>query len=165
MRIDFYISPATRDKFVSSCEAVIRNVGRATKAGTIQACEEVLEESLKQVPRDTGALASTAFYDVTRRAATKNYTYEGVVGYAGQAGAGMSYDRLNPKSGVAVSAYVTRVHEDLSASHPNGGKAKFLEDPVREYGASRFKRVAETHWANAIALSNRGGSSIIPTIK
>lgn len=165
MRIDFYISPATRDMFASSCEAVIRNVDRATKAGTTQACQEILEESLRQVPRDTGTLASTAFYDVQRRRSTKNYTYEGVVGYAGQAGAGMSHDRVNPKSGAAASKYATKVHEDLSAMHPNGGKAKFLEDPVRAYGATRFKRVAETHWMNAIHLSNRGGASIIPTVK
>lgn len=165
MRVDFYLSPAETNRFASSCEAVIRNVGRATKAGTIQACQEILEESLKQVPRDTGALASTGFYEVSRRMATKNYTYEGVVGYAGQAGAGVSYDRLNPKSGTAVSAYVMRVHEDLEASHPNGGKAKFLEDPVRAYAAGRFKRVAETHWSNAIHMSGSGGVSVIPTIK
>lgn len=165
MRIDFYLSPAVRDQFASSCEAVIRNVDRATKAGTEQACREILEESLKQVPRDTGTLASTAFYDVRRRMATKSYTYEGIVGYAGQSGVGMSHDRVNPKSGAAASSYVMKVHEDLEASHPNGGKAKFLEDPVRAYGATRFKRVAETHWMNAIHLSNIGGASIIPTIK
>ena len=165
MRIDFYLSNNEANRFASSCEAVIRNVGRATKTATTQACQEILEESLKQVPRDTGALASTGFYDVSRRMATKNYTYEGVVGYAGQAGSGVSHDRLNPKSGVAVSEYVMRVHEDLSASHPGGGKAKFLEDPVRAYAAGRFKRVAETHWNNAIHLSGSGGVSIIPTIK
>lgn len=165
MRIDFYISPADRNAFASSCEAVLRNVGNATKAGTEQACKEILEESLKQVPRDTNTLASTAFYTVQRRMATKNYTYEGVVGYAGQAGAGMSHDKVNPKTGAAASQYVTKVHEDLEASHPNGGKAKFLEDPVREYAASNFKRVAETHWLNAIYLSDRGGASIIPTLK
>ena len=165
MRIDFYISPADQDRFASSCEVVIRNVDRATKAGTEQACKEILEESLRQVPRDTGTLASTAFYSVQRRMVTKNYTYEGIVGYAGQSGFGMSYDRINPKSGAAASKYAVKVHEDLSAWHLNGGKAKFLEDPVREYGATRFKRVAETHWVNAIQLSDKGGTSIIPTIK
>ena len=75
MRVDFYISAAESNKFASSLEAVLRNVGTATKTGTEQVCIEILNESLKQVPRDTGTLASTAFYDVTRRAATKNYTY------------------------------------------------------------------------------------------
>lgn len=150
MRLDFYMSPNEQHKFASSMEVVLRNVDRATKAATEQACTEILEESLRQVPRDTGTLASTAFYDVSRRMATKNYTYEGVVGYAGMAGVGSSHDRLNPKSGSMASRYAFRVHEDLSALHPKGGKAKFLEDPVRQFASDRFKRVAETHWRYAI---------------
>ena len=163
MRINFYISGKERDKFMSSCEAVISNVGNATKAGTTQACEEILADSLVQVPRDTDTLASTGFYEVSRRMATKRYTYEGIVGYAGGTGAGASRDRLNPKSGAMASEYATRVHEDLKAWHLNGGKAKFLEDPVRDYGRARFKRVAETHWRYAIIKSNAGGDSYIPT--
>lgn len=165
MRIDFYISNAEAEKFVASCEAAIRNVDRATKSGTELACREILEESLKQVPRDTGTLASTAFYDVQRRTTTKRYTYEGIIGYAGMAGHGFSRDKLNLKSRAMASEYAVRVHEDLHAVHANGGKAKFLEDPVRAYGASRFKRVAEDGWRWAIQTSNAGGTSIIPVPK
>lgn len=163
MRINFYISKADRNAFASSLEAVITNVGTATKRGTEQACREILADSLAQVPRDTGTLASTAFYEVRRRMSTKRHTYEGVVGYAGMVGSGYNRDRINPKSGSAVSQYAVRVHEDLGARHPNGGKAKFLEDPVRAYGASRFKRVAETNWRWAINASNSGGVSYTPT--
>lgn len=60
-----------------------------------------------------------------------------------------TYDAVNPKSGLPASSYAAIVHEDLDMRHPGGGKAKFLEDPVRTY-ASRFKRVAETHWRWAI---------------
>lgn len=154
MRIEFHISKAEQNAFESSLEAVLLNVDTATKRSTEQACKDILEESLKQVPRDTGTLASTAFYDVARNRGTKRYTYQGVVGYAGTAGSGAAYDRLNPKSGAKVSSYAVRVHEDLDAKHPNGGKAKFLEDPVRAYGASNFKRVAETNWRYAIDASN-----------
>lgn len=163
MRIDFYISRGDDKRFANSVEAVIRNVDRATKAGTTQACQEILEESLRQVPRDTGTLASTAFYTVSRRMATKNYTYEGVIGYAGIVGAGASKDKFNPKSFKMASEYAVKVHEDLNMRHPNGGKAKFLEDPVRDYGARRFKSVAETHWKYAIETSSSGGESFIPT--
>lgn len=150
MRIEFNISKAELNAFSSSVEAKLYNVGTATKRGTEQACREILEASLAQVPRETGALASTAFYTVDRNMATKRYTYVGTVGYAGTAGSGASTDRINPKSGASVSSYAVRVHEDLDARHPNGGKAKFLEDPVREYGNSNFKRVAEEHWRYAI---------------
>lgn len=156
MRVEFHISRAEQHAFESSLEAVLLSVDTATKRGTEQACREILEESLKQVPRDTGTLASTAFYDVSRNMLTKRYTYQGVVGYAGSAGGGTSHDRLNPKSGANVSSYAVRVHEDLDAKHPNGGKAKFLEDPVRAYGSNRFKRVAETNWRHAINASSNG---------
>ena len=164
MRVDFYISPNERRKFAASCEAVIRNVDRGTKSATELACQDILEESLRQVPRDTGTLASTAFYEVTRRTALKGYIYQGVIGYAGLVGAGAGRDAYNPVSRRYASEYAVRVHEDLSAEHPNGGKAKFLEDPVRQY-AGRFKRVATTYWRWAIETSNSGGTSFIPVVK
>ena len=156
MRVEFHISRHELGSFESSLEAVLLNVDTATKRGTEQACKEILAESLEQVPRDTGTLASTAFYDVVRNMGTKRYTYQGIVGYAGTAGVGASYDRFNPKSRSKVSSYAVRVHEDLGAKHPNGGKAKFLEDPVRAYGADNFSRVAETNWRHAIDASNAG---------
>lgn len=158
MRLSFYISPKEHDKFAASMEVVLRNVHRGTKGATEQACKEILEESLKQVPRDTGTLASTAFFEVSRRTDTKGYLYEGVVGYAGTAGAGAgaNHDKFNPRSKATVSSYALTVHEDLDAAHPSGGKAKFLEDPVRQFASERFKRVAETHWRYSI----EGGEAV-----
>jgi hypothetical protein len=161
MNIQWYISPGEAGKFANSCEAVIRNVGRGTRAATEQACKEILEESLKQVPRDTGALASTGFYEVKRRDALKGYVYEGIIGYAGQVGEGYYNDTLNPKSGMPVSTYSTIVHEDLEAWHIIGN-AKFLENPVREYAHANFRRVAETHWMMSIETFGSGGIGIIP---
>ena len=161
MRIDFYIAESEARRFKSSCEAVIRNVGRGTKTATTQACTEILQESLKQVPRKTGTLASTGFYEVRRRTNVKGYNYEGIIGYAGMAGSGVSHDRVNPVTGKPASSYSAVVHEDLAMVHRNG-KAKFLEDPVREYGARNFKRVAETAWRYAIESTDAGGTMIIP---
>lgn len=31
-----------------------------------------------------------------------------------------------------TAEYATKVHEDLNMNHPNGGQAKFLEQPARE---------------------------------
>lgn len=59
-------------------------------------------------------------------------------------------DEINPRSGIPVSRYAGIVHEDLSLQHPRGGKAKFLEDPVRAYTA-KFESVAEEHWRWAIS--------------
>lgn len=156
MRIQFHIAKGDSAAFESSLEAVMLNVGNASKRITEVACKDVLTESLKQVPRNTGLLASTGFYEVQRNRGTKRYTYQGVVGYASKAGAGAKHDRYNASSKSMVSDYALRVHEDLGAKHPNGGKAKFLEDPVRAYGATHFKRVAETHWRHAIDKAGSG---------
>ena len=161
MRLNFYISPYEVNKFASGCEVAIYNVGTATKAATQDACDEILEMSLMEVPEDTGTLADTAFAEVQRNEATKRYTYYGIVGYAGMAGAGASHDKVNPVTGQPASSYAVVVHEDLNADHDTkytGKKAKFLEDPVRDYEWSgKFKRVAKTHWDYAIRQSEKGG--------
>ena len=160
MNIQFFISPGEKDRFANATEAVIRNVGRGTRAATEQACTEILADSLAQVPVNTGALASTAFYRVQRRGDVKGYNYEGIIGYAGAAGTGYSSDTVNQKTGALVSTYATIVHEDLEAKHPVG-KAKYLEDPVRAYGQRSFSRVAEKHWKFALDAAN-GSASAVP---
>ncbi len=35
--------------------------------------------------------------------------------------------------GGAASGYILRQHQDLSLNHPNGGKAKFIQDPVEQH--------------------------------
>lgn len=110
-------------EYAATLEVVMAKVGRATKKATVAACEEILETSLMEVPRETNTLAESAFMEIRGNSKTG---FEGTVGYGGQA------DPINPKSGMPASSYMVVVHEDLSANHPIG-KAKFLEDPTRAY--------------------------------
>lgn len=109
-------------EFAKSLEVLLSRVERGTKKATRQACEEILAESLRQVPRDTNTLAKSAFYEIHGK--YRNFT--AIIGYGGNG------DPTNPKTGRPASDYMVVVHEDLQAHHPVG-KAKFLEDPVREY--------------------------------
>lgn len=82
------------------------------KAATFlfQRGEEVMEESKRECPVDTGTLRSSGFVqppDVERGEMSV------LLGYGG-----------------AAAEYAVFVHEDLTARHPVG-KAKFLEDPIR----------------------------------
>ncbi len=237
MKVDFYISQSGRGNFAQACEAVISNVSSASKAATTAACKAILEDSLKQVPRDTGTLASTAWYHVESAEGRSNTgvpirssnRFVGYVGYAGSerevsqmarvlaedkvlksaygGGGGSSsseplyttkfkklqdkhyvggsrygslqYNRkgkrngtygfnkvkghgvqnaINPKTGLPASTYAPIVHEDLSMAHPRGGKAKFLEDPVRDYAASKFNKTLMHYWKYAIEWSNVFGN-------
>lgn len=130
--------------FEARCEAAIRNVGNGSKKATIAACEEILGNSMAEVPKQTYTLLMSAFYEVTRRSDVSGYRYEGVVGYGGNG------DPVNPRTGRRASSYMVEVHEDLSVVHPTG-KAKFLEDPVREYARDNFPRTVFKYAQESLA--------------
>lgn len=168
MRIDFNISQTERGKFRTACEATIRNVGIGTRAATIDAGVAIMADSLSQVPVDTGTLRDSAYLGVSRRSDTAGYRYGAVLGYGDTEGLAalnnmdavewyiVPNNGINPKSGYQASTYAGRVHEDLDMPHPHGGKAKFLEDPVRSWASGRFARTAMTYWKLAITYSNQG---------
>lgn len=146
MRGIFNLSKSDLAAFNARCDATIRNVGRGTKKATIAACEEILANSLGQVPRETNTLAASAYYNVYRRLDTAStyWAYEAEIGYGGNG------DPLNPVTGKPASSYMLAVHEDLGALHLTG-KAKFLEDPVREYAANNFKRTVFKYAQESLA--------------
>lgn len=107
----------------SALRLLLNKVDRGTRKATIAAAEEILENSLKQVPRETNTLANSAYYKITGN--SKN-------GFTAEVGYGGNGNPVNPKSGESAREYMIVVHEDLGAVHPTG-KAKFLEDPIHDY--------------------------------
>lgn len=144
--INFSFEKGSLEGFQARCEAAIRNVGRGTKKATEAACQEILGDSMAQVPKDTMTLLMSAFYEVSRRTDTSatTWAYEAIIGYGGNG------DPVNPKTGLRASSYMLAVHEDLTAYHPVG-KAKFLEDPLREYAREKFPRTVFTYAQESLA--------------
>lgn len=109
----------------SKFNAKMKQLLIATAKGSHELVSEYAEElygaTLLEVPKDTNTLASSAYKEVEKGI----FSSKGLVGYGGNG------DPINPKTGSQASSYMTIVHEDLSANHPNGGKAKYLEDPAR----------------------------------
>ena len=143
MRGQFTFSKKEVSQFGDRCEASIRNVFRGTKKATEAACQEILDNSMAEVPKDTHTLLMSAFYEVSRRR-IKVWAYEAILGYGGNG------DPINPRTGQPASTYMVDVHEDLTARHPVG-KAKFLEDPVREYATNNFKRTVFKYASESLA--------------
>ena len=143
---NFDFNQKSLNHFEAQCEAAIRNIGRGTKKATIAACEEIISNSRAEVPKDTRTLLMSAFYEVSRRTntAASTWAYEAIIGYGGNG------DPVNPKTGRRASSYMVKVHEDLSVYHPTG-KAKFLEDPVREYAKENFPRTVFTYAQESLA--------------
>lgn len=167
MRIDIHISEAEAGKFQRACEATIMNVGSGTLMAVTEAAQEIMMEAMNQVPRDTGTLARSAFVGTSRRTDLKNYRYGAVLGFGAYQGiasatnlVGIDWiwppnNGINPKNGLRASVYATRVHEDLKMPHRNGGNAKFLENPVREWASGRYARTTLNYWRLAIEQFDR----------
>ena len=161
MRVDFQFAESEHKKFKNACEVAISRVGNSSQTAVMEAAQEIMMESMSQVPKDTGTLARSAFIGVSRVDKLKSYRYGAVLGYGTYAGIGdTSYlngiewiweptNPVHPKHGFRASAYAGRVHEDLTQPHRNG-KAKFLEDPVRDWSSGKFARVAYKYWKQAI---------------
>ena len=149
---NFTIDKLTYEGFEGACEAAIQCVGRGTKKATIQACREIRRDSMAQVPVDSGTLMKSCDWIVNRRTDTSKNTwaYKGKVFYGG----GVE-SSVNP-NGVPVSSYMLDEHENLSYNHKYGRKAKFLEDPVREYGDRQLEKVVYKYAKEAIEEVNRG---------
>ncbi len=143
---EFKFDKKDLDAFEATCEFAIRNVGRGTKKATEAAAREIMRESLNQVPKLTWTLMVSAFWEVKRRTDTSvnTWAYEAILGYGGNG------DPINPTTGRPASSYMVAVHEDLKAVHPRG-KAKFLEDPVREYGNKHFERTVFKYARESLA--------------
>lgn len=140
MRASISVSRKVLQNFEASCEVTLTKVGRNTRKATEAACRAISEESLRQVPRDTGTLADSQFWNVTGNYRTG---WTGTIGYGGKG------NPINPKTGRPASSYMGAVHEDLTAHHPIG-KAKFLEDPVREYARENFPRTVMQYVQDAL---------------
>lgn len=125
---------------MSDINGIIQNVHNGVKWATELSCKIIFDESQFQVPKDTGTLAASGFYQIDRRTelARSSYRYRGIIGYGGNG------DPANPETGLCASAYARIVHEDLTLTHKNG-KAKFLEDPLRDfaYGGELYAIYAE----------------------
>lgn len=135
MRVTMDLSSKQLNAFYANCEAMISKVGNGSRKALIAACNEISEDSLNQVPRDTETLALSQFWEVTGHYKTG---WNAVIGYGGNG------DPINPKTGKPASSYMLAVHEDMTALHITG-KAKFLEDPIRAYALENFPRTVIAH--------------------
>lgn len=98
--------------------------GKATRAvrsaawkGIKRVNQWVYDESQRQVPVDTGQLRDSATQVLNWRRLRASVVYGDNT---------LRYGNATP-----ASVYVRRQHEDMTLNHPNGGNAKFLENPSK----------------------------------
>lgn len=103
------------EKLEANLQAITKDIMDATMDQMHEVAVEIMNSSQDQVPIDTTALIRSGF--IVEQGDSI------ILGYGGP------NTKINPKTGEFTEQYALRVHEDLSMNHPNGGKAKFLEDP------------------------------------
>lgn len=121
MPIKVNISQATINTLKRNLVEAEKELKLSTASGCREFVETVMAESLEEVPVETGALAESQFI-------TETTTEDGepLIEF----GYGVDNVQYNPRSKVTTDEYMVRQHEDMALNHPNGGKAKFLEDPI-----------------------------------
>jgi hypothetical protein len=108
-------------------ERTIVNVRREAKKFCLEEARQIMEESIFEVPVETGALRDSSYIEQDS---------EGDVEFGYGAG-----DRVNPRTKQSPQEYMMAVHERLDTYHPVG-KAKFLEDPVNRHKITIEEKVA-----------------------
>jgi len=104
---------------------VTREIDQAIKEGLTDATLDLERRSKEEAPVDTGDLRGSGKGEVTNA----YEGYKGTVSFnAGSADDGVSYALIQ--------------HEDMTFNHPQGGKAKYLTDPLNR-NATKYRRMIQ----------------------
>lgn len=97
---------------------ILSELEKAAQEGLRQVAKELMEESNRRAPIDTGALRKAAFVKVDDLTVTAGYK--------------------RPKG----YPYIVRQHENMDYQHPGGGGPKFLESAAQDASAELGEIVA-----------------------
>jgi len=111
------------DMVQSQLNDVISNLMTNLAPALANEADKILDKSLQEVPIDTGALQLSNYINLPAISG-KSVSVE--FGYGGP------HVQENPKTRETTDEYAVIIHEDMTMNHPNGGKSKYLEDPVKE---------------------------------
>lgn len=119
---------------IANIKKISKDVEKAAKAAVFEEATNILAESQKQVPVDTGALRASGFVAFPEVAGG---VISVSIGYGGPAGRRAAVGGSNS---VEVG-YAWIVHENLTSFHPVGN-AKYLELPHMYARAGMADRIA-----------------------
>lgn len=94
-------------------QRIYKKVLKAADAAAYECAKDLKKKAQEQTPVDTGALRNSAYIEKVGKGETSGYE--------------VGYDKNNSKN--IRDTYGRIQHEAMWFNHPNGGKAKFLEDP------------------------------------
>lgn len=124
----------TGDKeIIERMKQIVREHPKELAQALYEESELLMTKSKEQIPVDTGAAKNSAHVDEPI-ISFDNVSIE--LGYGGTA------TKINPKSGELTTTYLIKLHENMDVRH-KVGKAKFLEDPVKEWKSTLVTKLVE----------------------
>lgn len=124
--------------FKKNVDALIYAEGEYAKEDIADFCDEVLKLSNQLVPVDTGTLAESAGYKITKKGN----------GYSARMGYGVTKNPVNPRTGKRASSYAGEVHENYHFTESDGvkanGQGKFFEKALYQYTEDFYRRNKES---------------------
>ena len=99
-------------------DRVTREIDQAIKEGLTDATLDLERRSKEEAPVDTGDLRGSGYSEVVN----VYQGYKGLVGFN--------------------TPYALIQHEDMTFNHPQGGKAKYLTDPLNR-NATKYRRMIQ----------------------
>lgn len=133
------VSVAGAPAFVAKLRAAGEAGIRSAAAGLYAVGETTMTEAKRQVPVDLGALKGSGYVSLPE----------------------ISGDSVTVELGFGGPAkdYAVIQHEELGYRHPDGGKAKFLEDPLNQIAPASGELMARVARASLTA----GGPPVVAT--
>jgi hypothetical protein len=142
------------DEVRAALRQATQEVLAAVTRAQVENTEDLLGEAIKQAPVDEGTLRGSGSARVNRGQTTKSVMQtdeQGNITHSLQAVEGSDIGSLIDIRGNAViegevgfnTPYAAQQHEHTEYRHPQGGKAKYLEDPLKERTPKYVENIAQ----------------------
>lgn len=123
-------------------KTINKQIAKMEEVVTTEALEDIgldlLGKSVMQAPVDTGDMRGSGYVSFTTGKIASG-TKTGSVVKTGEVG-----KRARPEVTVGFGVpYAAKQHEELGYKHPRGGKAKYLEDPLKENAGRYVDHIAK----------------------
>lgn len=119
------LSPSLQKLLDGGADPIVNELSERFQEKLVEQGTEIVREAKMLCPVETGNLRASGRVELLSAGVT---SFGVNLSFGGEAGSG----NVDGESNAADVDYAVIVHEDMTMRHPNGGQAKFLEQPWLE---------------------------------
>lgn len=130
------LSPSLQRLLNGGADPIVTELSGRLQEKLVEQGTEIIREAKTLCPVETGALRASGRVELL---AASNTSFGVNLSFGGEAGSG----NVDGESNATDVDYAVIVHEDMTMRHPNGGQAKFLEQPWLEAQPQKLEEQKE----------------------